>query len=254
MSEVLCEADFNYVVGNAEPRPFKMTVLNGREFKNPGWEICGFELKQHPSSVAHWSDDEEIKKVHYGEVADFARQLTGCAHALVGSHISRNPEQAEVHQDLAPIQFVHSDFAPSYGDLMRQYYAGDSAEARLSLARENITPREVASARRMVILQFWRNVGPSKMDLPIAFCDARTVGKNEVLAFPVKDYAGGGFEFETLGIDAPADDHHKWYSFPEMIAAKRRSARRGPGGHSSARPGKRLRTAPGRRRRADSRN
>ena len=51
---------------------------------------------------------------------------------------------------------------------------------------------EAAGARRLVILQFWRNLGPAKMDLPLAFCDARTVPKSEVRAFPVSNYAGNG--------------------------------------------------------------
>ena len=68
----------------------------------------------------------------------------------------------------------------------------------------------------MVILQFWRNVGPSVMDLPIAFCDARTVPANEVIAAPVEDYAGGGFDFETLAVLHSKDEQHKWYTYPEM--------------------------------------
>ena len=82
-----------------------------------------------------------------------ARALTGSDYALVRSHILRNPQQARVHDDLAPIRFVHSDFAPSYGGLMREFYAGDSEEARESLAMEGVTAVEVANAKRLVILQ-----------------------------------------------------------------------------------------------------
>jgi hypothetical protein len=68
-----------------------------------------------------------------------------------------------------------------------------------------------------MIFQFWRNIGPAKMDLPLAFCDARSVPRDEIRPIPVKNYAGSGFDFEALGIVAPAnvDDHH-WYVFPEM--------------------------------------
>lgn len=216
-SSVVCRADFRYYEPAVQDvKEIPQEVMNGREFANPGWEVCGFELMKHRSRVADWSDEEEIKRVHYGEISDFARELTGCDYALVGGHILRNPEQAKIHEDLAPIQFVHSDFAESYGELMRNYYAGDSEEARSSLASEGITPAEVASARRMLILQFWRNVGPRKMDLPIAFCDARSVTRQEVMAAPVEDYAGGGFDFETLAVLEPKDGRHAWYSFPEM--------------------------------------
>lgn len=214
---LICRADFRYYEPAIQDvTEFSQEVRNGREFNNPGWEVCGFELKHHESRVQDWSDEEEIKRVHYQEISDYARELTGADYALVGGHILRNPEQAQIHEDLAPIQFVHSDFAESYGDLMRQYYAGDSEEARISLANEQITPADVAAAKRMVILQFWRNVGPSKMDLPIAFCDARSVSSEEVVAAPVEDYAGGGFDFETLAVLGPKDGHHEWYTFPDM--------------------------------------
>jgi hypothetical protein len=77
----------------------------------------------------------------------------------------------------------------------------------------------VADARRIVILQFWRNVGPPKMDLPLAFCDCRTVGRSHVQAIQVTNYAGGGFDFEALGVLAPrAGDgtEHAWYAFDSL--------------------------------------
>ena len=144
--------------------------------------------------------------------------MTGCDHALVGGHILRNPEQAAAHEDLGPIQFVHSDFAASYGQLMREYYAAGGEEADLGMAAAGITAADVASASRMVILQFWRNVGPEKMDLPIAFCDARSVASKDMVSIPVENYAGGGFNFDTLGVFPPAGGEHDWYSFPLMSA------------------------------------
>ena len=79
---------------------------------------------------------------------------SSCDHALVGSHIKRNPDQAKLHEDLGPITFVHSDFAESYGDMMREFYAGsdirifselkDGTVARhISLQKEPITPIEI---------------------------------------------------------------------------------------------------------------
>ena len=43
-------------------------------------------------------------------------------------------------------------------------------------------------APRLMILQFWRNLGPAKMDLPLAFCDARGVSKDQTRAFPVTSW------------------------------------------------------------------
>ena len=97
----ICKADFHYYVPAAmEAKPFRQSVHCGRDFENPGWEVCGFELKKHTSRVTDWSSESDIQSTHYQEISDFARQLTGCDFALVGGHILRNPEQAELHEDL----------------------------------------------------------------------------------------------------------------------------------------------------------
>ena len=213
----LYHASFNYFVpAQMDSEPFEQDIADGRAFDNPGWETSGFELRQHQSGVTDWGDEHQVKETHYDEISALARSLTGADHALVGNHILRNPEQAKIHEDLAPIQFVHSDFAASYGDRMRAFYASDSEDARAALNKADITPAQVAAARRMVILQFWRNLGPAVMDLPIAFCDARTVSADELVPLAVQDYAGGGFDFDTLAVKLPKGRHHAWYTFPDM--------------------------------------
>jgi hypothetical protein len=196
----------------------EVEIGDGRTAPLPGWASCGFELVEHRSAVQDWSDDDEIARVHHAEVEALARALTGCDHALVSSHIKRGPEQARAHQDLAPITFVHSDFAPSYLELIRgSYRQRDNVGGAAALARNGITADVVEGARRIVILQLWRNLGPAKMDHPIAFCDARTVLPEDARAFPVSDYAGSGFDFDALGVRAPEDrDRHRWYAFPEL--------------------------------------
>ena len=209
-----CRADFNYI-DKTTTRAISMDVFDGRKAENPDWQTCGFELMKHESTVTNWQNDNQIKSVHYAEIREFAKRLTGCDFAVVGGHIKRNPEQAQIHQDLAPITLVHSDFAESYGKLVSDYHQTD-AEALAGIGKTGVSSADVAKAKRLVIIQFWRNVGPARMDWPIAFCDARSVHKHELVSFEVNDYAGGGFNFETLGVRAPVDEHHKWFVFPDL--------------------------------------
>jgi hypothetical protein len=191
---IFCKATLNYAVIG----PTDVVIHDGRAAAElPGWEECGFELVPHRSAMTDWDDERELTDIHHQEMAALAKAMTGADKAIVGAHIKRGPEQAARHKDLGPITLVHSDFADSY--------------------RENVVDAhpEAATARRLVILQFWRNLGPAKMDLPIAFCDARTVPKEEVRAFPVSNYAGSGGRFEALAVDGGAD-HHRWYTFPEL--------------------------------------
>lgn len=201
--------------------PVEVDVLDGRAADLPGWAACGFELLHHESAVTDWDDDDEVAAVHHPESEALARELTGCDHALVSGHIRRSPEQAARHPDLGPIAFVHSDFAGGHADVIRrQYHAAVDPRAARALARNGLPASIVDAARRIVILQFWRNLGAAKMDLPLALCDARSIGCDETRVFVVTDYAGaGGGAFEALAVRAPdPPDRHRWYTFPEMTA------------------------------------
>ena len=215
-----CTAELHYVsAGDPTPVTCEVEIFDGRQASLPGWEASGFELVQHPSAVRDWTDDVAIASVHHGEVEALARAMTGCDHALVSGHIKRGPDEARQHQDLAPITFVHSDFAPSYLDLVRDSYRREDNEGgRAALERNGITADTVSAASRIVILQLWRNLGEPRMDHPIAFCDARTVRPDDAKAFPVSDYAGSGFDFEALGVIAPTPPgRHHWYAFPDLL-------------------------------------
>lgn len=172
----------------------------------------------HTTAVSQWSDDDELAEVHHLEMEELARTMTGCDVALVSNHIKRGPDHARRHQDLAPISFVHSDFAAGYDDLVRQSYTDVEREGtRRTLERNGVTADDVAAASRLVILQFWRNIGAAKMDFPLAFCDARTVSPADGRPIAVNDYAGSGTDFEAIAVLAPtAASPYRWYAFPEL--------------------------------------
>ena len=217
---VYCRARMNYVARAAADdsvEPTEVAIYDGRRATLPGWQTCGFELMPHVSAIDDWNDETAIQQAHYAEISALARALTGCDHALVSSHIKRDPEQAAKHPDLGPIEFVHSDFAATYREHVIDFYRGDTIEASRVLAGAGIDANDVARARRMAIVQFWRNIGEPRMDRPLAFCDARTVAPAELRVLPVHNYAGGGGFFETLGVVAPRTPAaHRWYVFPAM--------------------------------------
>ena len=219
-ADVFCRATLNFAARSDElvAQPEELDILDGRTAELPGWEECGFELVAHESAVTSWDDDDELAAVHHRECEEMARRLTGCDAALVSNHIKRGPEFAERHQDLAPIMFVHSDFAIGYDDLVRQSYVQPDRDGlTTALDRSGWTADDVAGARRLVILQFWRNLGPAKMDFPLAWCDARTVRPTDSRPIPVSDYAGSGIDFEALAVLGPIEPSpYRWYAFPEL--------------------------------------
>ena len=218
-----CRATLNYLsgVGPGGPadHPTEVDILDGRTAALEGWDLCGFELFEHESSIVDWGDDDQIAEVHHGEMEKLARDLTGADVALVSNHIKRSPDDARRHEQLSPIPFVHSDFAANHVDFIGRAYREPTEAALKALARNGVDKSAVAGARRILVLQFWRNLGPTKMDYPLAFCDARTVSIDEGRSFRVTDYAGTGVSFDALGVVEPDDSaRHAWYTFPELTS------------------------------------
>lgn len=215
--KVFCRTVLNYLPGT-QGGTHQVEIYDGRRARLPGWEECGFELMSHGSTVGNWGDEALIASVHYAEIEELARKLSGADVALVTGHIRRSPEDARRHHQLSPIHLVHSDFAAGHDQIIRRGYR-ENGDSTAALDRNGVTAGDAEEARRILVLQFWRNLGPAKMDFPLAFCDARTVRPDDAQAFHVSDYAGSGSSFDALGVAAPDDpSRHRWYTFPELTS------------------------------------
>ena len=216
-----CRTTLNYVAPagaqSGDRGAVDVEIRDGRTADLPGWRECGFELVRHTSEVKDWTDDAEICSVHYGEAEAVARGVTGCDFALVSDHVKRTAETARREREQPPVRLVHSDFAADYADVVRGAYRDVRGRGAATLARSGLSGGDVENARRIVMLQLWRNLGPAKMDHPVAFCDSRTVTPAEGRPFHYTGYVAGGRSFDALGIVAPdGPSDHAWYVFPEM--------------------------------------
>ncbi|HEV2368955.1 MAG TPA: CmcJ/NvfI family oxidoreductase [Acidimicrobiales bacterium] len=199
------------------PARVDVEIRDGRSAGLPGWRECGFELVGHRSAMRDWTDDDEIAGVHYPEVEELARQLTGCDRALVSDHVKRNAEPIRRHREQSPVRLVHSDFAANYDAVVRDSYRDVHGRGAAALARSGVSADQIESAPRIVMLQIWRNLGAPRMDLPVAFCDARTVSPEDARPFRYSGYVAGGRSFDALAIVAPDDPAtHGWYAFPDL--------------------------------------
>jgi hypothetical protein len=216
-----CRADMGYVgpdgVG-APLRPVEVEIRDGRTTELPGWQVCGFERLDDPTAMRDWTDDDEIATVHYPEAEALARSLTGFGHALVADHVKRNAEDAgRRKREQTPVRLVHSDFSDDYDQHVRKNWHTVRGRGAAALARAGLTGDDVAGARRIVMLQLWRNLGAPRMDLPVAWCDARTVGRDEMVPFRYNGYVAGADAFDAVAIAEPTDPaQHGWYAFPEL--------------------------------------
>jgi hypothetical protein len=175
-------------------------------------------LVRHASAVEDWTDDTAIADVHYPEIETVARTVSGCDFALVSDHVKRNAHPAKRTREQAPVGLVHSDFAADYADVIRGAYHGVHGRGAATLARSGLSADDVERAPRIVMMQFWRNLGPATMDYPVAFCDARTVTPAEARPFRYTGYVAGGRSFDALAIVSPdPPSAHGWYVFPDLM-------------------------------------
>jgi hypothetical protein len=217
-----CRASMGYVGRDGfagGQRLVEVEINDGRVAALPGWRDCGFERLDSSSSMGDWLDDAEIATVHYPEAEALARSLTGLEHALVADHVKRRAEVKPREREQHPVTLVHSDFSDDYADHVRRNYRNVRGRGAAALARAGLTGDDVAGARRIVMLQLWRNLGAPKMDLPVAWIDARTVSRDEMVPFRYTGYVAGADAFDAVAIAAPDDpDRHGWYAFPELTA------------------------------------
>lgn len=217
---MLCRTTLTYSApGSSQPggAAVEVDIRNAREADLPGWEACGFELVEHHSAVEDWTDDDEIAAVHYAEVEAVARELTGAPFAMVSDHVKRTANVERRPREQEPVHLVHSDFAAGYDEIVRESYHDVRGRGAATLARSGLTGDDVAAAARIVMLNLWRNIGPPRMDLPLAVCDARSVSPAETRPFRYTGYVAGGRSFDALGVVAPGSPgRHEWYSYPDM--------------------------------------
>ena len=88
----------------------------------------------------------------------------------------------------------------------------------LSWSREQtgIGIADLAAARRLLVLQFWRNTGSPEPDCPLAICDTRSTSRDQLSSLLVTEYGGVRTEFEALLPEAEFAGVHNWYTYPRM--------------------------------------
>lgn len=217
-----CGATVNYASPDgmgAGLVPADIDVHDARQADLPGWDACGFVRVDDRSAVDDWTDDDEIAAVHYAEAEAVVRRVTGCDAALVSDHVKRSAVEAKRRREQDPVRLVHSDFAANYEEVVRTAYRDVRGRGRATLERVGLTSEHIESASRLVMVQLWRNLGEPRMDLPVAWCDARSVSPTEGRPFLYRGYVAGGREFDALAIARPDDPRaHHWYAFPDLRA------------------------------------
>jgi hypothetical protein len=216
--EVWCETTLNFSEPGSEvPTVVPVQVLDARSARGLELERCGFTLLKHESAVDDWRDEAELAAVHAKEIRALAKKVSGAHRVIVYPPIVRSPQTASRIEDYAPIHYVHSDFTEDFRAMVEDPARPYREFIAPLLAEQGLTQADVARASRVLMLQFWRNIGDEWPDCPLAICDARDVAHDQLHAFVVPEYGGRHIEFETFGVRPPAKiEAQHWYTYPGM--------------------------------------
>lgn len=162
----------------------------------------GFEILRHTSAVTDFADREQVARIHCQEIEELVQAATGADFVRVGApgllRFSEKSGKAGSLNNSMPARFAHIDIS----DKTARQFAESGANGRPFL--------------RCAAYNVWRAISPPPQDVPLAFCDVRSLALADLIkAEAVFDEPGKPeWSFESLVVaHNPA---HRWHWFPRM--------------------------------------
>jgi len=182
-----------YVVQN-------VAIHNGREeISDLSLDTNGFVLTPHETAVKDFYDPDEVKAVYYPEVERLLKRATGAERVLIFDHVVRNPVLAERGEKGArePAKIVHNDYSFKSAPRRVRDHLPEEADRLLK--------------NRFAEINVWRAIRGPIESSPLALCDARSLGPEEIVPSDLVYRERVG---ETYGF--LYNPKHRWYYFPRL--------------------------------------
>lgn len=181
--------------------PHDMPAYDGRA-QDLDLDGAGFRLVRHATAIADFADKAN-GPAYAAEIEALLLELTGADKVIVtGSGILRFSERsgkAGSSDNSHPARFAHVDLSDETGQ-------------GFSLQR---SPDQQGQFARAAHYNVWRVLSPAPQDVPLAICDARSLGGSELIkADAIFDSPAGDWSFE--GYVVRHDPGHRWHWFPDM--------------------------------------
>jgi hypothetical protein len=179
-------------------RPYTVWIHDGRPTADQfSLEVHGLALRQQPSAVADFRDDDEVRAIYYLEIERLVMEETGAEWAFMFDHTIRSVHWSE-RGVREPVRIVHNDYTPVSGpQRVRDLLNASEAEQRLQ--------------RRFAVINVWRPIVDVVRDTPLAVCDAGSMMPADFIATEMRYRDRTG---ETYSI--AYNPNHRWYYFPRM--------------------------------------
>lgn len=192
---------------NCEFEMVSMPITDARHLAHqPKIDVDGFELWEAPTEVVDFRNAQEVASQYYAEAADLVRGVTGAAEVIVFDHQIRQREAGR-----PSLTFGRADDGSKAGAVGRVHvdYSEETGRKRLHLVLRN---QEIAdSIARFAIINVWRSIKGPILDTPLAVCDARAVGANDLVAADIRYQSRSGEIYLVR-----RSNRHRWYYYSAM--------------------------------------
>lgn len=184
-----------------------MEIKDARAAPQPPSIACeGFELRDAPSAVRDFLDDEAVRGIYYSEAKELALAVSGARRAYVFDHLLRRRESGR-----AAVSFGRQDSQgrPAVNGRIHNDYTEQSGRRRLGLVLTDAGQAEQVA--RYAIVNIWRAISGPVLDTPLAVCDARTVVPADLVESEVRYPRRTGEIYH-----ARHSPRHRWSYYSEM--------------------------------------
>lgn len=175
----------------------------------------GFELIRHESAVADFRDPDGLTSHYLPEMAALVQRLTGADKVIAFSALIRDVANPTAGAQPAGTD-VHTDYTPR-----RALHLAHSQLARIG--------EPDYAFGRFEAINLWRALSPGPQNMPLALCDARSVGHDEGVAntmIRVAELPGPEEIARPLSEVEQAFEAslfsfrptHRWYYYPDLRA------------------------------------
>lgn len=159
-------------------------------------DVEGLAFFSHPTAVADFYDEAEVRAVYYPEMIRLLAAMTGAEKVVIFDHTIRHGASRPGLRE--PVRIAHNDYTPRSGpQRLRDLLPPAEAERRLR--------------HRFALINVWRPIRGPVQATPLALCDARTIAEADLIATDLKypDRTG-----EIFGL--AYNPRHRWLYFPRM--------------------------------------
>jgi hypothetical protein len=134
-------------------------------------DVQGFQIVSHHTAVRDFWDEAQTLALGHPEVAELVKAVTGASRVVVFDHTLRRRDTGVTDrtpgQARQPASRVHVDQTVASGPQRVRDLMGEQADDLLK--------------RRAAIINVWRPIHHEARDWPLAFADARSVARNDLI-------------------------------------------------------------------------